>query len=111
MRTPNLLTAFVDDGVLVGVGVVGEGTRRGGPEMGEELVLGVERDDREGEFLKNRSGRGGRGDDGDGGFDDGGREILDWDLREWNAVNDFFELKMDVCVLGFVGRGVLKLRA
>ena len=111
MRTPNLFTAFVDDGVLVGVDVVGEGTGRGGPEVGEELVLGVERDDREREFLKDRSGRGGRGDDGNRGFDNGGREILDWDIREWDAVNDFLELKVDVRVLCFVGRGVLKLRA
>ena len=111
MRTPNLLTAFVDDGVLVRVDVVGEGARRGGPEVGKELVLGVERDDREGEFLKDRSGQGGQWDDGDGGFNDGGREILDWDIHEWDAVNDFLKLEMDVHVLGFVGGGVLKLWA
>ena len=105
MWTPNLLTAFVDDSVLVGVDVVGKGAGRGGPEVGEELVFGVERDNREGEFLKGRSRRGGRGNDCDGGFDDGGREILNRDIREWNAVNDFLKLKMDVCVLGFVGGG------
>ena len=71
MRTPNLLTTFVDDGVLVGVDVVSKGARRGSPEVGEELVLGVERDDREGEFLRDRSGRGGRGNDGNGCFNDG----------------------------------------
>ena len=47
-----------NNGVLVRVDVVGEGAGRSGPEVWEELVLGVERDDREGEFLKNRSGRG-----------------------------------------------------
>ena len=102
---------FVDDGVLMGVDVVGKGAGRGGPEMREELVLGVEGDDGEGEFLVDRSRRGGRGDDGDRGFDNGGREILDWDIREWDAVNDFFKLKVDVRVLCFVGGGVLELRA
>ena len=111
MGTPDLLTAFVDDGVLVRVDVVSEGTGRGGPKMWEELVLGVEWDDREGELLEDRSGRGRRRDDGDGGFDDSGREILDWDIREWDAVNNLFELEMDVSVLGFIGGGVLELRA
>ena len=63
------------------------------------------------EFLKVRSGRGRRGDDGDRCLDDGRREVLNRDIREWDAVNNFFELKMDVCVLCFVGGGVLKLRA
>ena len=111
MWTPDFLAAFVDDGVLVGVDVVGEGARRGGPEMGEELVLCVEGDDREGEFLRDRSGWGGRGNDGDGGFDDGGQEVLNWDIRKWDAVDNFLELKVDVRVLGLVGGGVLKLRA
>ena len=79
--------------------------------MWEELVLGVERDDREGELLEDRSGRGGQRDDSDGGFDDSRQEILDRDIREWDAVNDFFKLKVDVRVLCFVGRRVLKLRA
>ena len=111
MRTPNLLTAFVDDSVLVRVDVVGEGARRSGPEVGEELVLGVARDDREGELLEDRSGWGGRRDNSNGGFDDSGREILDGDVCEWDAINDFLKLKVDVRVLGFVGGGVLKLRA
>ena len=111
MRTPNLLTAFVDDGVLMRVDVVGEGARRGGPEVREELVLGVERDDREGEFLEDRSRRGGRGDNSDGGFDNGGREVFDWDIRKGDTVDDFLELEMDVSVLCFNGRGVLELRA
>ena len=111
MGAPDLFSAFVNDGILVRVDVVGEGAGRGGPEVWEELVLGVEGDDRKGEFLEDGSGRSGRGDDGDGGFDNGGREVLDGDVREWNAVNDFLELKVDVRVLGFVGGGVLKLRA
>ena len=40
------------------VDIVGKGARRGGPEVREELALGEERDNREGEFLKNRSGWG-----------------------------------------------------
>ena len=59
MGTPNLLTAFVNNGVLVGMDVVGKGARRGDPKVREELVLGVAGDDREGEFLEDRSGRGG----------------------------------------------------
>ena len=95
----------------MGVDVVGEGARGGGPEVREELVFGVERDDGEGEFLEDGSGRGGRGDDSDGGFDNGGREVLNRDIREWDTINDFFELKVDVSVLGFNGGGVLKLWA
>ena len=111
MRAPDLFTTFVDNGVLVGVDVVGEGTRRCGPEVREELVLGVTRNDREGEFLTDRSRRGRRGDSGDGGFDDRGREILDRDICERDSVDDFFKLEVDVGVLCFVGGGVLELRA
>ena len=111
MGAPDLFSTFVNDGVLMWVDVVGEGAGRGGPEVGEEFVLSVERDDGEGEFLEDRSGRGRRGDDGDRGFDNGGREILNRDVRKWDAVNDFLELEVDVRVLGFVGGGVLKLRA
>ena len=111
MGTPDLLTMFVDDGVLVRVDVVGEGARRGGPEVWEELVLSVEGDDRKGELLEDGSGWGRRGNDSDRGFDNGGREVLNRDIHEWNVVNDFLELKMDVRVLCFVGGGVLKLQA
>ena len=111
MWTPDFFTAFVDDSVLVGMDVVGEGTGRCGPKMREKLVLSVEGDNREGKFLKDRSGRSRRGDGGDGGFDDGGREILNWDIRKWDAVDDFLKLEVDVRILNFVGRGVLKLRA
>ena len=102
---------FVDDSVLVRVDVVGEGARRSGPKVREELVLSVEGDDREGEFLEDRSGWGGQRNDGDGGFDNGRREVLNWDVRERDTVNDFFELEVDISVLDFIGGGVLELRA
>jgi hypothetical protein len=37
LRAPDLLTSFVDDGVLMGVVGNGGGARRGGKEVGEEL--------------------------------------------------------------------------
>ena len=111
MGAPDLFSAFVNDGVLVRVDVVGEGARRGGPEVREKLVFGVAGDDREREFLEDRSGRGRRGNDGDGCFNDRRWEILDGDVRKGDTVDDFLELKVDVRVLGFVGGGVLKLRA
>ena len=95
----------------MGVNVVGEGTGRGGPEVWEELVLSVEGDDGKGELLEDGSGWGGRGDDSDGGLDNGGREVLDGDVSEGDAVDDFLELEMDVSVLGFVDGGVLELWA
>ena len=82
-----------------------------GPKMREELVLCVEGDDWEREFLEGRSRQGRQGNSGDGGFDNGGREILNWDVREWDAVNDFLKLKMDISILGFVGGGILELWA
>ena len=92
----------------MGVDVVGEGTRRGGPKVWEELVFGVEGNDGKWEF----GGRwGGRGDNGNGCFDNGRGEVLNWDVRKWDTFDDFLELKVDVSVLGFVGGGVLKLRA
>ena len=42
----------------MGVDVVGERTGGSGPEVREELVLGIKRDDREGELLEGRSGWG-----------------------------------------------------
>ena len=47
MRAPDLFTAFIDDGVLVGVDIIGESAGRCSPKVGEELVLSVERDNRE----------------------------------------------------------------
>ena len=56
MGTPDLFSAFIDDGVLVGMDVIGKSAGRGSPEVRKELVLGIEGDDREGEFLEDRSG-------------------------------------------------------
>ena len=92
MGAPDLFSTFVNDGVLMRVDVVGEGAGRGGPEMGEELVFGVEGDDREREFLKDRSGRGGRGNDGDRCFNDCRREIFNGDVREGDMVDYFLKL-------------------
>ena len=111
MGAPDLFSTFVNDRVLMRVDVVGEGIGRGGPEVGEEFVFGVEGDDGEREFLKGGGRWGRRGDDGDRCLDDGGREVLNRDIREWDAVNDFLELEVDVGVLGFDSGGVLKLRA
>ena len=111
MGAPDFFSTFVNDRVLMRVDVVGEGAGRGGPEVWEELVLGVEGDNGKGELLEDGSGWGGRGDDGDGGFDNGRQEILDGDVRKGDAVNDFLELKVDVGVLGFDCGGVLKLWA
>ena len=89
----------------MGVNIVGEGTGRGSPEMREEFVLGIERDNREGELLEDRSGQGRRGDDSNRGFNDSRQEVLNWDICEWDTVDDFLKLKVDVGVLGFVGGG------
>ena len=94
---------FIDNSVLMGVDAIGKGTRRGGPEVREELMLGIKRDDGEGELLEDRSGWGGRWDGGDRGFDDRGREILNRDICEWDAVDNFLELKVDVHILRFNG--------
>ena len=93
------------------VDVIGKGAGRGGPEVWEELVFGVEGNDGKGELLEDRSGWGRRGDNGDGGFNNGGRETFNRDVREGDTVDNFLELKMDVSVLGFVGGGVLELQA
>jgi hypothetical protein len=90
--------------------MVGDGssTGWGSKEIREELGF---RGNGEWKVGEDRSGRGGGGDDGNGGFNDGRREILDGDVGEGNLFDNFFELEVDVCVLMFGGRGVLKLRA
>ena len=95
----------------MGVDITSEGTGRSSPEVGKKLMLGVEGDDGEGEFLKDRSGWGRRGDSGNRGFDNGGREILNRDVHKWDVVDNFFKLKVDISVLCFVGQGVLELGA
>ena len=44
----------------MGVDVVGKRTGGSGPEVREELVLGIKRDNMKGELLKGRSGQGGQ---------------------------------------------------
>jgi hypothetical protein len=76
--------------------------------VGEELGF---RGDGERKVGEDGSGWGGGGDDSDGSFNDGWREILEGDVGEGDSFDNFFELEMDVGVLMFGGRGVLKLRA
>jgi hypothetical protein len=76
--------------------------------VGEELGF---RGDGERKVRKDGSGQGGGGDDCDGGFNDRRREILKRDVSEGDSFDNFFELEMDVGVLVFGGRGILKLRA
>jgi hypothetical protein len=104
----DLLTTFVDDGVLVRVVGDGGGAGRGGEEVREELSF---RGDGEREVGEDGSGRGRGGDDSDRGFNDGRREVLEGDVGEGDSFDNFFELKVDVCVLMFGGQGVLKLGA
>jgi hypothetical protein len=89
---------FVDDGVLVGVAVVGGGAGRGGEEVREELGF-VEAGERENG--EDRSGRVWGGDTGNGGFGDGWREVLDGDVSERDTLDDFFKLAVGVLVLVF----------
>jgi hypothetical protein len=107
LGTPDLLTAFVDNGVLMRVVGNGGGTRWGGKKMGEEFSFqGI----REWEVGKDRSRWGGGGDDGDGSFDDRQREVLDGDISERDMLDYFLKLKVDIGVLVF-GGWVLELRA
>jgi hypothetical protein len=105
---PDLLTAFIDDSVLVWVVGDSGGAGRGSEEMREELSF---RGDGERKVGEDRSGQGRGGDDGDGSFNDRWREILKGDVGEGDSFDNFFKLAVDVLVLVFGGRGVLKLRA
>jgi hypothetical protein len=108
LRGPDLLTAFVDDGVLVGVAVVGGGARRSGEEVREEFgfVEAGKREDGE-----DRSGRTWGRDAGDRGFCDRRREVFDGDVSEGNAFDYVLELAVRVFVLVLVGGGILELWA
>jgi hypothetical protein len=108
LRTPDLLTAFVDNGVLMRVVGDGSGTRRGSKEMGEELGFWG---DGERKVWEDRSGWGGGGDNGNGSFNNGQQEVFYGDVSEGNSLNDFLKLEVDVGILLFDSRGVLKLRA
>jgi hypothetical protein len=106
--TPDFFATFVDDGILMRVVSNSGGARRGSEEMREELGF---RGDGEWEVEEDRSGWGRRGNDGNGGFNDGWRKVLDGDIGEGDSLDNFFKLKMDVCVLMLGDQGVLKLGA
>jgi hypothetical protein len=108
LGAPDFFATFIDDGVLVWVVSDGGGTGQGGKEVGEELSFWG---DGKRKVREDGSGRGRGGDDSDGGFNDRRWEILDRDVCERDPLDDFFKLVVDVCVLVFDGRGVLKLRA
>jgi hypothetical protein len=108
LGAPDFLTTFVDDGVLVWVVSDSSSVRQGGKEVGEELGF---RGDREWEVGENGSRWGRGGDDSDGCFSDRWWEVFDEDVGERDMLDDFFELKVDVGILVFRGRGILKLRA
>jgi hypothetical protein len=77
--TSDLLTMFIDDGVLVGVVGDGSGTRQGSEKVGEELGFWAKR---EWENGKDRSGQGRGGNNGNRGFSDGWQEVLDGDVSK-----------------------------
>jgi hypothetical protein len=108
LGTSDLLTTFVDDGVLVRVVGNGGGTGWGSEEVGEEFSFWG---DREREVGEDGSGWGRRGDDGNGGFSDGWWEVFYGDVSEGDLLDDFLKLEVDVGILLFGGWGVLKLRA
>jgi hypothetical protein len=89
---------------LVGVAVVGDSAGWSGEEVWEELgfVEAGEREDGE-----DGSGRAWGGNTGNGGFCDGWREILNWDVGKWDALDNFFELAVGVLILVLSLRGVL----
>ena len=112
LGAPDLLSMFVNDSVLMGVGVVGKVARWGGERREVEVNEGFGDEGRYG-GSKDRRGRSRRGDGLDGGEDNRQQEVLNWDFSEGYLLNDFLELEMDVGVLGFdcgIDRGVLKLR-
>ena len=74
-------------------------------------MLGIEGNNREREFLMDRSRQCGRWDDGNEGFDNSRWEVLDQDIRKWDVINDFLKLKVDICILGFNSGGILELQA
>jgi hypothetical protein len=67
--------------------------------------------DREWEVGKDRSGWSRGGDDGDGGFSDRWQEVFNGDISKGDSFDNFFELVVDVSVLLFGDRRVLKLGA
>jgi hypothetical protein len=108
LQTPDFLTMFIDDGVLMWVVGNSGGAGWGGKEVGEEFGFWG---NRKWEERENRSGWGGGGDNGDEGFNNGWQEVFYRDVGKWDALNNFLKLKVDIGVLVFRGQGVLKLRA
>jgi hypothetical protein len=106
--TPDLLTAFVDNSVLVRVVGNGGSTGWGSEEMREELGFWG---DGEQEVGKDGSRQSRGRDDGDGSFSDGWWEVFYGDVSEGDSLDDFLELEVDVGILLFGGWGVLKLQA
>jgi hypothetical protein len=98
LQTPNFLTTFVDNGVLVWMVSDGGGTRWGSKEMWEEFSF---QGDGKREVRKDRSGQSRRGNNGDENFNDGQRKFFNGDVGKWDALNDFFELTVDIGVLVF----------
>ena len=93
---PNLLSLFVDDGVLVWVMVSG-GAGQGSEELWEELSFG---EDEEWKGMAGRSRRGRRWGSGNRSGDNRQREVLNWDVCKRDSLNDFLETLVDVDVLG-----------
>jgi hypothetical protein len=105
---PDFLTAFVDNGILVGVVGDSSGAGWGSEEVREELGFWGKG---EWEVRKDRSGWGRGGDNSDRSFSDGQQEVFYWDVGKWDTLNNFFKLKVDVGVLVLKGQGILKLGA
>ena len=86
--------------------VIGNGAWWGSEEIGEEVSFW---EDWETKGAARRSRWGWGWDDSNGGNNNGRREVLNRDVGKQDALDDFFKLLVDVCILGF-GIRVLKLR-
>ena len=102
---PNLLTAFIDNLILVWV-MIGGGARRGSEEVREELGFW---EDGEREDVVGRSRWGWGRDSSNGGSDNGRRKVFNWDVSKQDTFNNFFETLVDICILR-LGVRILKLR-
>jgi hypothetical protein len=100
LQASDLLTMFVDDGVLMWMMGDSSGARWSGEEVREELSFWGKR---KWEVREDGSGWGRGGDNSDRGFSDRQWEVLDWDVSKWDALDDFFELKVNIGILVFGG--------